>query len=1539
MGRKKRENEERDHFAHAVGVARTARWLADMARGLGDDFLISRECEDNSQWDDFEVIFEGLYGKRRRRYQIKRQSTELAQTAFSDLIAEAANRQDEYDEFEFVIRDWVKVKDGGNLRILGEFCDRCRKKNVSPNRVTSNLRVGEADWFNMMSQLTGLAEHDMIAFLGRLHIKREHTHDLYGATRLYLSHVVTESQAENARLWLHDRIRELNGISQLSGLQLLQELQEKYSVGSPKTPNSNGLSTSHQNVMLSDIIAIVSTWNEDFRDSYGKFEISGQHLIRSETSTVMELILSDEGPRIVLLAGAAGYGKSGVLFDCFETLQSTPGVSVLGIRADRVNPNRSIQQAFSVGGVETSPESTLKRATNATPTNRAVLVLDQLDALSEFSAQNASKFDFYNEIQTLINRAVRIPNMRVLIACREFDLKHDSRFRVLAQRDNSTTIRVAGLDKMQVADVVQKCGYTGILSDKQIALLESPLHLKMACEILVEAEGVSLPASEWRLYRRFWHLKERASRAVLHPRRWTDILCQISGQMIDKRSDILDRLTLNDISAEIDWLCSENVLVPDRHGRIAFFHASFGDYVFASCFKGKVTVYLREHDQYLARRNQVRALLLEMRVRAATTAVDKQRYLETLAQLLASDSGIRAHIQYMVASVLSAVMNPWDEELNLVLKLLKSKDIFLHEQATRILWANSGWFPLLERRGLLAQVVKQVASGDLTVFEEGVSQSLFVALLRHGLVEQPDAALQHLGGLLKANTENTSLVIRKVFALHPNYLFENRSVFEFLLQSISASVWDQHSEQLNIFELPRVNTDWLLDFVVAFLRRNIILIRSDEWVKNGDWKSTDKTLRRLFEIPTQWELIEKSVNAAPEKAVRLLFPLLVGIISEFSDDVRCHIWSTLVDSGHISDDERFLFCVRDVASDYPALVASLPNAPLEKLAQIENDVAAYVFLSIWAAGDVGMVERAVGFIHSKIKHQKSLNLPDDYITVTAVFNAAFMKLGPHQWRRVLTMLLGHYTSYERMYCRGRSTSMGVEQLKLLAALPTEALDLQASRRLKELRRKYNAAQEDLRPTTIKGGVVSTLDRQVKSKKMSDDDWIAYIGGAKPSSNDFLYEPDVDRTLRHYTEKNPQRFVTLLNEQFNATLPASRFNAVLDGCRGNQQSETTATDASILDAIRKSYKIAPRATARAASRALRRVDTNLPHDVLEILHDQLLNHSNPTTETWQQGYYGEEPYSAGINSVRGSVAETLAHFIQRDSEAFDLSRDVICAAARDPSIQVRSCVATLILCALNHDRDFAVTQFLCLVDEADDRLLSTPQINEFLRYTIGSHFDQLKLVVCRMLNSTLPSVRQAGGRALMLSTFQHIDMLPAIITLIESQHPDAPTLKGVAQVFAANGEKLSDAQETILLEMFDLDVDDDVLQIVSRVFRNASNNSLLNNERVLEAFTRSRAFRLDPSPLIWAIRKSNARLTETILLVCERFIAYCADEAGDIGSGLAGDTHSLMDLLIRVYTDNEHDTEVLDRTLDVIDRLIRAGIWAATSKLERSTRWN
>ena len=251
---------------------------------------------------------------------------------------------------------------------------------------------------------------------------------------------------------------------------------------------------------------------------------------------------------------------------------------MLPLRLDRIEPFSSTHElGVERLGLPASPPASLAMLAGD---RDCLLVIDQLDSVSRASGRMPETFD---AVADLFREAAAYPNMRVLAACRKFDLDNDRRLRRLVGHPEALAdFSVAPLSDEEVGDAVLSIGFRpDALTSEQWELLRSPLHLVLLHAVAADGRAPDFATSK-DLLDAFWVEKRRLCRARRETTRFADTIGALTdymsaNQRLAAPESVLDA---GDLLDDADVLASEHVVISEG-GSVAFFHEAFFDYAFA----------------------------------------------------------------------------------------------------------------------------------------------------------------------------------------------------------------------------------------------------------------------------------------------------------------------------------------------------------------------------------------------------------------------------------------------------------------------------------------------------------------------------------------------------------------------------------------------------------------------------------------------------------------------------------------------------------------------------------------------------------------------------------------------------------------------------------------------------------------------------------------------------------------------------------------------------------------------------------------------
>lgn len=440
----------------------------------------------------------------------------------------------------------------------------------------------------------------------------------------------------------------------------------------------------------------VETLNKRYLKHVEADFIIGREIPRLETTIVTNALLEQTSKLAQLVVGVAGRGKSCLLAQVLRQLEKQE-VRFLAIRLDNIPVVGSTKALGLQLGLPDSPAIVLAGLSQGA---LAVLVVDQLDAMSIVSGRNAELWQVFEE---LIEEVKHHPKMRLLLACRAFDLENDPRLARLAQTEGpAQRVDLDLLPANVVQQIIKEGGGTPErMAPRELELLRTPFHLFL---FLQGEPGNPIPFSGIKgIFDRFWTTKCRKA-----DQQNVDFV-KVVGLLADELNRIesisvpIDRL--DSVVKGADVLVSQNVLILEN-GRYRFFHESFFDYAFARQFvrEGHDLIRFLTCDcgeQHLFRRSQVRQILTYQR------EDNRDAYLKTLASLFIHKN-IRIHVKKLALEWLGHLDDPCQEEWVIVEPLLVGP--IMPWATFNFIWGRVAWFDLLEKTGIFQRLL----SGDNT---------------------------------------------------------------------------------------------------------------------------------------------------------------------------------------------------------------------------------------------------------------------------------------------------------------------------------------------------------------------------------------------------------------------------------------------------------------------------------------------------------------------------------------------------------------------------------------------------------------------------------------------------------------------------------------------------------------------------------------------------------------------------------------------------------------------------------------------------------
>ena len=1252
---------------------------------------------------------------------------------------------------------------------------------------------------------------------------------------------------------------------------------------------------------------------------------------RSETQTLLGIF--GDRARDVVLSGRAGGGKTGCVFEFVSTLQSR-GVPVLALRLDRIDPVSTAEELGRGAGLEESPALVLAAAAQG---REAVLVIDQLDAISTASGRSTSFYDAIEGTLTETRGLRERANIHVIVVCREFDWENDHRLKKLLS-DEHMHVSVDIFSIELVRELLTRASFDpALLLPRQLELIRLPQNLSLFLDAMFDRIKAPVFNTATDLFTLYWDVKRRAVRAraggaVDH---WINVIDVLVEEMTRAQQLSVSREKIDAIDPEyLDQMSSEGVLTFDGW-KYGFGHESFFDYCFARLFVGRQNTLadlLRSGEQHLFCRSQVRQVLTYLR------QSDRARYLCEL-KCLATDARVRPHIKDLAFALLGSVDDPsedewsvWEPLLQPMLTTIEAGDSRASDKIASLAWQHffrsPTWFTFAVDKGLVATwlatdgSIADMAVNLLRLHEQHASD--IVAVLLQPYVDTGGAWPSRLRWIVEWSDHTKS---RLLFDLTLR-LIDNGA-----LDMARGPIAENSTFWSMFYQLGQRRPEWVPEVISHWLRRRLALCAAEDadLARDGIFRGDDFAR----------EPIGNAAANAPIEFVRHVLPVVLELVelAVYGDTQaprRDSLWPMLVKRNHLGADDA---CLSGLAAALAALSRGGHDLRLviSDLRGRTSYIANYLLQTVYEAGADRFADEAAEMLVEEPWRFECGYADSTYWTSTELVRAISSRCDSGRCARLEATILGFVAPWERTE-RGYRFA-GYASFSILSAFPHDRLSISGRTRLIELERKFGQPAEA--PRGVRGGIVGSPIAKNSAEKMTDAQWLSAMQKYREthrfdSIGDFLKggAAELAQTLGELVTQQPERFATLALRLPPDTNPVY-MNRILDGLKTSDVSDKFK-----FGVCRRAFAVAREASGQSIADVLAASEERLPDDLVDLLEWLATEHPDPDQEAWQteegggQTYYRGDIYTNGINTTRGRAVEAIRDLIARDPEYVVRFRNGLERMVRDPSICVRSCVAGLLRSVAYHDTALALELLGLMAADQDERLLTTVHMYELIRSLLRDHFDEMRPTIERMLRSSEPSVAQAGGRLTGLAALHHAR---AADLDCEAAAGNESQRRGLAEVAAAN-ITLKDCRawcEGHLVAFFN-DTDALVRKEAADSFRQLRDESLEDYEALITAFTESVSYRDDSMAVFYLLEHSLRRLPGITCIVCEKFLDRLSNEVRDMRLSRMGDADTVTRLVFRTYHQHQQN-HWGHRALGLIDRLCLEGIDDARKELDSFDR--
>ncbi|MEU6845482.1 hypothetical protein ABZ930_26740 [Streptomyces sp. NPDC046716] len=1213
---------------------------------------------------------------------------------------------------------------------------------------------------------------------------------------------------------------------------------------------------------------------------------------RRHTQELYERLRLQDGPQIVVCEGGAGLGKSAVAADALArwTEQGWPAAAV---RMDAVDA--SVQTAVSLGAAMTLPDSPAVLLAGVAADGPALLVIDQLDAVSTY---NGRMSDAYEAVEDVLTQLIVAPNVKVLLVARTIDIDNDRRLsRLVTEGARAARFPLGVLDIDAVRTVLSAGGTDpDRLGPITLELLRTPLHLSVFDRLSPSARTVPYRTLQ-QLYACYTDELREAVEREIAALEWSGITGLLCAAMSEREALQAPVALLDGFARQqVRTLESHGVLVRDGD-QIGFFHETYFDFLFARSFISTGTDihdFLAESGQHLFRRAQTRQILEHL------AGTHPERFRRVAAQLLTS-SRIRPHLHDVIITVLGQIDATPADWLALESVAWGQARVAIK---VRGLLAQPQWFDAADRdqkweRWLSTPQTTDAAFRELLVAARHRPRRV-AELVRPYVGTTPQWGQRLLGLVEWALTPD--LVDLAANLIENGHADEARGAI-----AINSDFWSL------LYSLSETAPASAACLVGAYLRRHLARAHADG---SRDPFASDHMATQSQVADT---ILSRIAEAEPEAYVDEVLPFVIDVATSSStqgDEIRApggrwayrHVGGRGVDAALLVGLEAAL----------RSLATASPTAATSALQQLTaSPVQELRFLACRTYTVMDAADEALTWLLSDEHNLRLGWLDSPRWASRELIEAATPHCAEEKLAHLTTQLLGYYPAWERKREKGQRSLWGWAQYQLLSAVEPARRSGTVNGRLAEWERKF-PNQYPSPPTPITAEFVGSPISDQAAVHMTDAQWHqalqkyanperergwSFQGGAH----------ELAQTLGRRAEQDPERFSSFALS-LGTSSPAAYLCAIV-------QAVTPYLDPDRWQQLAlHTHQTLGTAAATTICHALQTTPQKFTNAALPVL-DSYTTDADPAQDTDAAADNGAELLTAGMNVTRGQAALTVAALLFHDNQQLQELTTLVNRLANDQMLAVRACAAEAVLALMNHDQQTALDTAEILLDHQDVNVHNAPTTQRLLISALIRDPARFASHLARALTAT-GATAELAGQTWAVSAIQG-SLTPDLPQT--ASELNAPARRGAAAVLAANISHYPH-----LVPLFD-DTDAEVRENASQAMRQVFDLFPAQADELIQDFLGSKAFSDHLEHLVWALHGHSGPLPALAVDACESIVQHAGRDLGDVRTHRAADGHYLVLVVLRLYRQSQKAQR--GRCLDIIDKLAEVGAYSLNAALE------
>ncbi|MCK5058383.1 MAG: hypothetical protein KAT34_17145 [Candidatus Aminicenantes bacterium] len=1432
--------------------------------------------------------------------------------------------------------------------LLGDICDSARNSNSNPE-----------DFYQYQVKKIGQSRYKAFKkFCETLGLNDEDSKDRAKAFD-YLRRTRTELYPYDSNS-LHDLLT-LTGFLLTGEPEAVVSILSTYAedndrLGNPIFPDELREYLKTQNIYPKNlshdtrIFPAIERLQQEFDESISNRLINNRLIHREESDECLNRIESNE---IVILHGAAGSGKSGVLYELTNKLRGKK-IPFLPLRLDRRIPSNTAYLFGQDMGLPDSPTNCLVAVAEE---RLCVLILDQLDAIRWTAVHSYSALDVCKELVAQVKSFRREgKTISVVLSCRTFDLEHDPEIRSWLDKKNENNrvkLEVRPLAETTVRDIVGTA-YDG-MTGRQREILSNPQNLGMWVE-LRKQQNIPSFRSSTELMRKFWKFRRRQIEETGVAANDINTILNALVGWLEKEGKITAPVrTISSCSTKAVEALKSHGIIREQHGRISFCHQSYLDFLIAEQIidaiekGGSILGWLgTKEKQTLFRREQLRQAL------ALLSEELPDKFLGAVKESLSSRK-VRFHLKHLVLELIGQIESLSENIADYCIELLHDGYWSQHVFETVFL-RHVPFVQILINRGIISRWL-----------HSGNDKKRDHALLLLSFVSEkiPDQVTEQLTPFMSAGGDWPDRILNTICW---SIADDSQSMFEMRLRLARNGVV---SGLIHWEKLCKKYPERALRLIEA------VLSTWDIFIKDRDSSNVKNRLENWYKRDKQ--ALTQAAERCPKETLNLLFPHIERLTSTNTSSVenKLYKWNEAQTRRYAGSFGIAHGVVELLKEAGKKLAEENPQSLFKWTVPLEKSFSATIqeiLIEIYSHLPAEYADRSINWL---LADSRRFRLGDGYEAKWMPAVRLIKALSPHcsidLFSKLEQAIRSYYEPEEKRrakdYLPGWKNGYfdhywGHAQYFLLPALSPERIDNSTADLINVLKRKFKDYPEwrFVGYGNMSGGLIgSKLDHNLE--RISDRAWLNIIGNKnitedgsnkweQVSANEAVESSiwQFSRSLSKIAHRFSERFgrlalsfpdgthhlyISAILDAMALTKPGSD---VPDDKKLSWQPASIDTVLAVWDRFRNINDSDFAMSFCGLMEA--RADEKWSDSAIEKLIYFAINHPDllPGKLNIHCDITAEEAgvdilYWNTINCVRGIAAGAIAELLWHHQDWLDKLKPGIESLIVDQHPVVRMAAVKVLLPMINIDRHQAVNWF-CELSEKDARIPASRYAIRFFNHTISEFHDQLRPIISRMVNSKQSDVSQQGAEVVTAYSLFY-DIFKDELESCRSG--TVPQRKGVAKIAASlvNDDRYAERCRELLQPLFN-DPDEEVRSEAARIFNNKFFDTP-GNLSLAKLFVTSKAFSTDTSGIFYSLEECRVSLLpyyEIILSICRELAILKLESSRNFKTDFEGEIMDISPLLLRLYEQAQEEMpDVANRCLDAWDLLFekRVGITRELTK--------